>query len=60
MMRIEIAPGCIACGVCESLCPEVFTVTDTSYANAAGISGRESICREAAEACPVSVILIKE
>ncbi|MCA9789065.1 MAG: ferredoxin [Cyanobacteria bacterium HKST-UBA06] len=59
-MHIDIVEGCIACGVCESLCPEVFTVTDTSHACQAGVSGREDACRQAAEACPVSVIVVKE
>ena len=59
-MQVKIVPGCIACGVCESLCPEVFTVLDTSIANNENVPGREAECREAADACPVSVILLEE
>jgi len=59
-MNITILEGCIACGVCETLCPEVFTVLDTCIADDLRVSGREDICREASEACPVSVIRIKE
>ena len=59
-MQIKIVPGCIACGVCESLCPEVFTVTEESVANNANVPGHESACREAAAACPVDVIKIEE
>ncbi len=59
-MQVKIVPGCIACGVCEALCPEVFTVLDTSVANNENVPGREAECREAAEACPVSVILVEE
>ena len=59
-MQVTIASGCIACGVCESLCPEVFTVLETSVVDASGISGRETACRGAAKACPVSVIQIRE
>ncbi|MDX2084263.1 MAG: ferredoxin [Candidatus Melainabacteria bacterium] len=60
-MQVEIVPGCIACGVCQSICPEVFTVTETAF-----ISGPEMIphcanaCLEAARACPVQVIQVEE
>jgi ferredoxin len=35
-------------------------VTDTSVANNEQVGGNEVACREAAEACPVSVIQIVE
>jgi ferredoxin len=59
-MKVTILEGCIACGVCESLVPEVFTVLETSVVNLSGIAGQEDGCREAAEVCPVSVIAIDE
>jgi ferredoxin len=59
-MYITIVPGCIACGVCESLCPEVFTVVEDSEANNDNVPGHEQNCRDAAQACPVSVIKIEE
>ncbi|MEB3287670.1 MAG: ferredoxin [Vampirovibrionales bacterium] len=59
-MQVTIVPGCIACGVCEALCPEVFTVTDTSVAENSNVPGHEAACREAAKACPVDVIKIEE
>jgi ferredoxin len=59
-MIVTIAPGCISCGVCESICPEVFTVPDTCVADNEKVPGNEAACREAADACPVSVILIEE
>lgn len=59
-MQVTIVPGCIACGVCESICPEVFHVTDECEADNAQVLGREADCREAADACPVSVIKIEE
>jgi ferredoxin len=42
------------------LCPEVFTVTDTSVADNVQVPGNEVACREAAGACPVQVIQIEE
>lgn len=59
-MYVSIVEGCIACGVCESICPEVFTVLETSVVENAAVPGHECDCREAAEACPVNVIKIEE
>ncbi len=59
-MYVRIVEGCIACGVCESICPNVFTVYDTAQADNANVPGFESECREASAACPVSVIKIEE
>jgi ferredoxin len=59
-MQVNIVPGCIACGVCENLCPEVFTVLETSEVDATQVDGREDLCRDAAKACPVHVIQIQE
>lgn len=59
-MYVSIVQGCIACGACESICPEVFTVYDTAQANIERVPGFEAECREAAACCPVSVIRIEE
>jgi ferredoxin len=59
-MLVTILDGCIVCGVCESICPDVFTVLETSVADNSRVSGYEDLCREAAKVCPVSVIKIEE
>lgn len=59
-MQVTIVEGCIACGVCESICPEVFTVLDSAMADNTHVPGFEAECREASAACPVSVIKIAE
>ncbi|MCE3236852.1 MAG: ferredoxin [Vampirovibrio sp.] len=59
-MYVHIVAGCIACGACESICPNVFTVYDTAEANNENVPGFEAECRDAASACPVSVIKIEE
>jgi ferredoxin len=59
-MHVKVVDGCIACGVCESITPEVFTVLETSVVDNSQVPGHEDECREAAEACPVSVIKIEE
>jgi ferredoxin len=59
-MQVTIVEGCIACGACESICPNVFTVHDTATADNTQVPGYEGECREAAAVCPVSVIKIQE
>ncbi len=58
-MHVEVIEGCIACNVCESICPEVFTVRDVSMADNANVIGNEQACLEASRACPVDVIKIQ-
>lgn len=58
-MKVKIEDGCIACGACESICEDVFTVEDTVVVNEANIAGNEDAVKEAAEACPVSVIIVE-
>ncbi len=58
-MKVKIEEGCIACGACESICDSVFTVEDTVIVNEANIAANEESVKEAAEACPVSVIIIE-
>ena len=59
-MKVRIEDGCIACGACESVCDEVFSVEDVVIVNEANIAGNEDAIREAAEVCPVDVIVIIE
>ena len=60
VMRIKkvwIETGCTACGVCESICPEVFTVEDEAKVNTdVNFDGYTDQIQEAAESCPVEVI----
>lgn len=58
-MKVKIEDGCIACGACESVCPEVFSIEDVAVVNEAAIAGNEDCTKEAAEACPVSVIVVE-
>lgn len=53
--------GCIACGLCPSICPEVFQMADDGLAETIVDevpSGVEGTAKEAAENCPVTVIHI--
>lgn len=56
--KVWIEDGCIVCGACEDICPDVFTVTDeTTIVNEdADFEASEELIIEAAESCPVEVI----
>lgn len=48
---------CIACGNCESACPEVFAVPDKMVVKAGvDYSAYETEIQEAIDACPTAVI----
>ncbi len=52
---------CIGCGVCVSVCPDVFEMNDDSIAVV--IEGADcegcGCCEEAAENCPVQAITVE-
>ena len=54
--------GCIGCGLCEQLCPEVFRMKEDGKAEAAADPTPENIdaAKEAEENCPSSVIRIEK
>lgn len=62
-MKAEIdRSGCIACGLCAELCPDVFRMADDGLAEV--ISEVEESVKESAiearDSCPVAVISIEE
>ncbi len=59
--RVRIVPGCISCGSCEAICPNVFEVTDIAHVRPNGdLEDNAELVREAADMCPVSVIKVDE
>lgn len=54
--------GCIGCGLCAGISPELFAMDDTTgkaFVKQEDISGgQESEANEAADSCPVSVIAV--
>jgi ferredoxin len=59
-MRVWVDDGvCRGHGMCLTLCPEVFSLTDDGYAEAIDSdvpAGLESAAREAIECCPEQAI----
>ncbi|HOQ15756.1 MAG TPA: ferredoxin [Defluviitaleaceae bacterium] len=55
--------GCIGCGTCPDVCPEVFRMADDGlaevYVDEVPEDAKEAAI-EAQEACPVSVITVEE
>ena len=59
--RVWVEEDCISCGVCESLCPEVFLIEDISTViEGVDYSEYEDAIRESADSCPVEVIKFEE
>jgi len=57
MKKLKIRPGCISCGACEFVAPEVFEVTDISHVKKdVDISQYHTQIKAALSACPVGVI----
>lgn len=57
-LPVIVEDECIACGACEEICPEVFTVNESlgfaQVINPGG--GSEEKIQEAIDACPVLCI----
>ncbi|MDT8393277.1 MAG: ferredoxin [Bacteroidales bacterium] len=59
--KVWIEDGCTSCGLCESICPEVFEMPDEAEViEGADFSANEEGIKEAAESCPVEVIKFEE
>ena len=61
IVRPSIEPGCIACGSCQFIAPEIFEVTDRSRVKPSGdLEANTERIQKAANACPVQVIKLTE
>jgi len=61
MKKLHIEPGCVSCGSCEVICPQVFKLnrTATVLANV-DLEKYKELIQEAVDLCPVQVIVIDE
>ncbi len=61
MKKITINPGCIGCGVCQVICPEVFEVNEiASVKDGFDFEKNKEKIKEAVQTCPVKVIEVDE
>ena len=54
--------GCIGCGLCEEICPEVFHIADDGLAQVILDEVPEDVedeALEAADSCPTQVIIVE-
>lgn len=59
--KVWIEEGCTSCGLCESICPNVFEMPDEAVVkNDAELEANEDEIKEAAESCPVEIIKYEE
>lgn len=61
-MEVHIEPGCIACGLCAATCPSVFQIGGEGVAEVYSevTAADKDAVQEAADNCPVSVIVVSE
>jgi len=61
--KVWIEEGCIADGICNDVCPDVFGLNDDGEAfveDGADYDANEDDIKEAAEQCPVEIIRFEE
>ncbi|MFC1854863.1 ferredoxin [Candidatus Dependentiae bacterium] len=59
--KVSIEPGCISCGTCAAMCPEVFEMDGlSSVKDGANFEKYAEKIVEATEICPVGVIRLNE
>jgi ferredoxin len=55
--KVWIIEGCISCGLCSEISPDVFEMEDVAVVKSdASYSDNEDGIKESAESCPVEVI----
>lgn len=60
-MKVEILDTCVACGLCSSICSQVFIPSDgTVSVNDKIVDAYQEDCLDAAEQCPVGAIMVYE
>lgn len=58
-VRVDEAT-CIGCGVCESLCPDVFKMSDEGKAKVIEPETEQDCAKDAADSCPTGAITVEE
>ena len=61
MKKVRIDPGCITCGLCEFIAPDVFEVSDVSRVKKdVDFEKHADSIEQAMRGCPVAVIVYSE
>lgn len=61
MKKIIIEPGCIGCGLCASIAPDVFDVKNISRVKEdINVKDYEASIKKAIESCPIQVITVEK
>jgi ferredoxin len=61
VLFVWIEDGCISCGLCESICSEVFEMPDEAIVKEnADLNTNENCIKEAVDYCPIEVIHFEE
>jgi ferredoxin len=61
MKNVKVEPGCISCGSCQFIAPEVFEIVSTSQVKyPVDFQKFSERIKDAAAKCPVQVIKIEE
>ena len=61
-MKVTVNEECIGCGMCESICADVFAINDDGVAEAIVDEVPEDMeddAQEAADGCPVTAIEVE-
>lgn len=61
-MKAKINSGCIGCGMCASICTEVFRMNEDNLAEVYSevTADVEELVKQACDSCPVQVIEVAE
>lgn len=55
-MKVKINEGCLGCGACTGICPDVFELDDEGLAKVIVEETEDPSVQDAIDGCPVGVI----
>ena len=55
-MKVKVNEGCLGCGACTGICPDVFELDDEGLAKVIVAETEDPAVQDAIDGCPVGVI----
>lgn len=55
-MKVKVNEGCLGCGACAGICPDVFELDDEGLAKVIVEETEDPAVQDAIDGCPVGVI----